>query len=155
MKVLTPSKKLFMDWIRSTYGYKNVRFVKDGVVDFILPDGSCVIVKRPIHDVIYFTRRQWDGLRDGDYVAVVTDTVLGMVKFRDIKNSKNVSLGGKNFIISVEGGEKLEIRIKCSPETYERFKKVMVSFKDEEEALNYLLDAYELCGTYRVKPRVY
>jgi hypothetical protein len=78
-----------------------------------------------------------------------------MVKFRDVKNSRNISLGGKNFIVGVEGGEKMEIRIKCSPETYERFKKVMVSFKDEEEALNYLLDAYELCGTYRVKPQVY
>jgi CRISPR/Cas system CMR subunit Cmr4 (Cas7 group RAMP superfamily) len=156
LKNLTVTKRLFLEWARERFG-EGVRFDKRGVVDFILPDGSRVIVKRPIHKYIYFTRRQWNGLRGDDLVAVVREDVgvLGLVKFKDIEATRRVVVGNHRFIVIVEDANRRVLRIRCSRETYERFKKVSAMFSDDEEALNYLLDSFEMCGVKPLRPRAF
>jgi hypothetical protein len=156
LKNLTVTKRLFLEWARERFG-EGVRFDKRGVVDFVLPDGSRVIVKRPVQSYIYFTRRQWEGLRDDDLVAVVREGVgvMGLARFGDVKSTRRVVVGGNRFLVIVEPEERRILRIACSRETYERFKKVSAMFSNDEEALSYLLDAFELCGTRPLKPRVF
>ena len=156
MKNLTVTKRLFMEWARERFG-EGVRFEKRGVVDFTLPNGSRVIVKRPVQKYIYFTRRQWNGLRGDDLIAVVREDVgvIGLVKFRDAEATRRITIGEHKFLIIVEDVEKRVLRIRCTRETYERFKKVSALFGDDEETLSYLLDSFEMCGVKPLKPRAF
>jgi hypothetical protein len=142
MKTVTKSKWIFAEWVRRTYG-EDATFVKKGAIDFIMPDGTRVIVKRPVNKFIYFTRRQWNELDDDDRVAVVVDEgVLCLVPFRDVKSSMKVEVDNRRFIIKV-GEDEVVLRIKCSRETYARFKKISATLGGDDVALKALLDAFE------------
>jgi len=155
VKNVTVTKKLFLDWARSRYG-PNVRFVRKGAVDFVLPDGTRVIVKRPIRGFIYFTKSQWGGLSDGDVVAVVDETkgVIGMIPFSKLRDGEPVDIGNYRFTVIVEKPAYATLRIRCSREIYEKFGKIAVEIGGYENALRYLLDLYELYGR-RPSPRVF
>lgn len=156
MKNLTLSKRIFLEWALEKYG-EGVKFEKRGVVDFTLPTGDRVIVKRPVGKYIYFTRRQWEGLRGSDLVAVVTESsgVLGVVPFRNVASTRVIVTEGGKFWVTVEEPGRAVLVVRCSRETYERFKKISSMFRSDEDALNYLLDAYEVCGTKPLKPRAF
>ena len=155
VKNLTVTKRLFLEWARSRYG-QGVRFVRRGAVDFVLPDGSRVIVKRPIRGFLYFTSRQWRELSDTDLVAVVSevDGVLGVVPVREARSGA-VAVGGRQFAVIVERVGTARLVVRCSEETYERFRRLASYFRDYEETLRYLLDLHDLYGYRRPKPGVY
>jgi hypothetical protein len=155
VKNLTLTKRIFLEWARSRYG-PGVRFVKRGAVDFVLPDGTRVIVKRPVRGFLYFTENQWRGLSPGDLVAVVEEDrgVVGMVPFSELGDRKTVVVGGRSYTVLVERHEYRVLRIRCSRETYERLEKVVREMGGYEDTLRYLLDLYDAYGR-RMSPRVF
>ena len=154
VKNLTVTKRLFLEWARSRYG-NGVRFVKRGAADFVLPDGSRVIVKRPIRGFLYFTSSQWSGLEDRDLVAVVSEEsgVIGLIPFSEARRGY-VEVEGRRFTVIVERGTKKILVIRCSEDTYARFRAVAEEFRSYEDALRYLLHTYELYGRVPA-PRVF
>ena len=142
MKTFTKSKWIFAEWVRRTYG-EDATFVKRGAIDFVMPDGTRVIVKHPVNKFIYFTRKQWNELSNDDRVAVVVNgEVLCLVPFRDVKSSMKIEVGNRRFVVKV-GEDEVVLRIRCSRETYARFKKISATLGGDEIALKALLDIFE------------
>jgi len=146
MKTLTTAKKIFLEWLRKYYDDTEIRFVRKDVIDFITPGGR-YIVKRPVKGFIYFTRKQWNNLKDNDMIAVVEDDkVIGVTLFKEARNNRRIKVGDRYYTITLEREDVVMLRIRCSKDTYVRFRKLMTMFTDEEEALKYLLDLHDAYG---------
>jgi predicted DNA-binding protein (MmcQ/YjbR family) len=80
-------------------------------------------------------------------IAVIEDDkVVGVTPFKEARNSRRIKVGDRYYTITVEREDVVMLRIRCSKDTYVRFRKLMTMFTDEEEALKYLLDLHDAYG---------
>lgn len=152
-KLLTLTKRIVLDYlVKCGYSRDSVVFNRNSSIDFELPDGRFIVVKRLAGNTIYFTPKQWDNLCQyedmvGDVeVFVVREGLsepVAIIPFSEIRRAVETSSGvarcrGFN-VVARRPGKSRVLHIWCDEELYRVFKTFASSYRDYADALRELM----------------